>query len=261
MNNLQENVSLAEYTTFKIGGPAKYFYIVKTTNDLIKATEFAKNKRLPYFILGGGSNLLVADNGFDGMIILMNNEKLEIGNYRIIAEAGVKLSALVKASVENNLTGLEWATGIPGTIGGAVKVNASAFGSNISELVRDVKEDNNIIFSIELELKKGNKEISKKLIKEYSQKRKNTQPLEYASAGCIFKNVPGYGAGRLIDQAGLKGVKIGQAMISDKHANFIINLGGAKAKDVVELIDLIKQKVKDKFNIELEEEINYLGFK
>lgn len=260
MNNLQENVSLAEYTTFKIGGPAKYFYIVKTTNDLIKAIAFAKNKRLPYFVLGGGSNLLVADNGFDGMIILMNNEKLEIGNHRIIAEAGAKLSALVKASVENNLTGLEWATGIPGTIGGAVKVKASAFGSNISELVRDIKEDNNIILSVELALKEGNKNMIRKLIKEYSQKRKNTQPLEYASAGCIFKNVPDYGAGQLIDQAGLMGIKIGQAMISDKHANFIINLGGAKAKDVVELIKLIKQKVREKFNIELKKEINYLGF-
>jgi len=260
MLDFQKNVSLAEYTTFKIGGLAKYFFKAKTEQDLIEAVEFAKKEKLPFFILGGGSNLLVSDNGFEGMIILMNNKKLEINHNRIIAEAGAKLSALVKASVENNLTGLEWAVGIPGTIGGAVKVNAHAFGFNISKLVIDIRKDNNIIFSIELELKKGDRGISEELIKKYTQKRKSAQPLEYSSAGCIFKNVPDYGAGRLIDQAGLKGTKIGDAMISKKHANFIINLGSAKAKDVIKLIKLVKKVVKEKYNINLKEEIQYLGF-
>jgi len=260
MLNFKENVSLAEYTTFKIGGPAKYFFRAKTKQDLIKAVQFAKKEKLPFFILGGGSNLLVSDKGFAGMVILMNNKRLEIDNNKIITEAGAKLSDIVKASIKNNLTGLEWAIGIPGTIGGAIKVNAHAFGFNISELVRDIKKDNNIIFSVELELKKGGRKESNELIKEYIKRRENSQPLEYPSAGCIFRNIPGHGAGRLIDKAGLKGVKIGQAMISDKHANFIINLGGAKAEDIVKLINLVKKAVKDKFEINLKEEINYLGF-
>jgi len=259
-NKIKVNVLLAEHTSFKIGGPAKYFVEVENSEEIIKAVEFAKSNHLPYFILGGGSNLLVSDNGFDGLVIKVQNTKHQILGTKIIAEAGVKLSDLVKASIENNLTGLEWAIGIPGTIGGAVKINAHAFGSNISELVGDIKKDNNIIISVELELKKGDKKESDKLIEEYIKKRKNSQPLEYPSAGCIFKNIPGYGAGRLIDKAGLKGVKIGQAMISDKHANFIINLGGAKAEDIVKLIKLVKETVKDKFKINLKEEINYLGF-
>ena len=262
MENIEvkENVSLAEYTTFKIGGPARYFFIAKNKQDLIKAIEFAKNKHLTFFILGGGSNLLVSDNGFKGVVIKIQNQDYRIDGTRIITDAGVELNTLVNLSIDNSLTGLEWAIGIPGTIGGAVKVNASAFGQNIKELVKNIKKINKIIISVELDLKKGNKNISQELIKEYTQKRKNTQPLEYASAGCIFKNTSGQGAGRLIDQAGLKGTKVGQAMISEKHANFIINLGGAKSDDVINLIKLVKQTIKDKFNLELEEEIQYLGF-
>ena len=260
MINLQKNISLAEHTTFKIGGPAKYFYVVKNTDDLIKANRFIKEKSLPYFILGKGSNILVSDDGFDGLVVLMNNKKLEIDSNNITAEAGVELGDLIKYSVENDLTGLEWAIGIPGTIGGAVKVNAHAFGFTISELVKSIKKDNDIIISIELELKKGDRKNGDRLIEEYIKKRKSTQPLEYPSAGCIFKNIPGYGAGRLIDQAGLKGMKIGEAMISDKHANFIINLGNANANDVIKLIKLAKETVKEKFDLDLEEEIEYLGF-
>ena len=262
MENIEvkENVLLADYTTFKIGGPARYFFRAKTKQDLIKAIEFAKNKHLAFFILGGGSNLLISDNGFKGVIIKIQSRDYRIDGTRIIVDAGIELNTLVNLSIDNSLTGLEWAIGIPGTIGGAVKVNASAFGQSIKKLVKNIKKINKIIISVELDLKKGNKEDSLKIIKEYIQKRKNTQPLEYASAGCIFKNTSGQGAGRLIDQAGLKGVKIGQAMISEKHANFIINLGGAKSDDVINLIKLVKQTIKDKFNLELEEEIQYLGF-
>lgn len=260
MNNFQENISLAEYTTFKIGGSAKYFCKVENKKDLIKAVNFAQSKNLPYFILGGGSNLLVSDNGFKGLVILIDNKELEVVGYKIKAGAGVILNKLVGLSIKNNLTGLEWAVGIPGTIGGAVKVNAHAFDSDMSQLVKKIEKIDNIIFSVELELKKGDKKTSQELIKEYTKKRISTQPLKYPSAGCIFKNVPGQGAGRLIDQAGLKGVKIGQAMISDKHANFIINLGGAKSEDVIKLIKLIKKTIKEKYDINLEEEIQYLGF-
>jgi UDP-N-acetylmuramate dehydrogenase len=251
----QENIPLAEYTTFKIGGPAKYFLVAKTTDDLIEAVDFTKSKNLPYFILGGGSNLLISDKGFDGLVIKIPNSKFKIQNSKIIAEAGVPLGKLVKCSIDAGLTGLEWAVGIPGTVGGAVKVNAACFGGNMKDLVKKVKKIDDIIISVELKLKKGNQEKSKRIIKEFIKKRKQTQPIEYPSAGCIFKNPPGQFAGQLIEQSGLKGKQIGQAMVSEKHANFIINLGGAKANDVLKLINLIKKSVKDKFNLDLEEEI------
>ncbi len=260
MVKIQKNISLADYTTFKIGGPAKYFCKVEGSNDLIKAVGFIKDKDLPFFILGGGSNILVSDNGFDGLVIMMNNRKIKIGNNRIIAEAGVRLGDLIRFSIKNSLTGLEWAIGIPGTVGGAVKIDAHAFGSDMLQLVKDIKKQGDIIFSVGIELKKGSRQESKKLVKQYIEKRKNTQPLNCASAGCVFKNPPNNFAGQLIDKSGLKGAKIGRAMISDKHANFIVNLGQAKAKDVVNLIELTKQTIKEKFGIDLEEEIEYLGF-
>ncbi len=256
---IQRNIVLAPYTSFKIGGPAKYFTIIKNNNDLIKAVEFAKSKKLPFFILGGGSNILVSDKGFNGLVILMNNKEIRVDNNLIRADAGAKLSDLVRISIDNNLAGLEWAIGIPGTIGGAVKVNTSAFGSDISELVKNIKKKDNIIISVELELKKGNKKTSQEMIKKYSKHRKERQPLEYPSAGCIFKNPINQKAGYLIEHSSLKGKQIGQAQVSEKHANFIINLGVAKSKNVKDLIKLIKKTVKKKFDIELEEEIQYLG--
>ena len=256
---IQKNIILALYTTFKIGGPTKYFTIVENNKDLIEAVEFAKSKKLPFFILGGGSNILASDKGFNGLVILINNKQVKVNKNVIKAEAGVKLADLVKISIDNNLTGLEWAIGIPGTIGGAVNVNASAFGSDISRLVKNIEKKNNTILLVELELKNGNKKESQQMIKKYSEYRKERQPLEYPSAGCIFKNPINQRAGYLIDQASLKRKQIGQAQISEKHANFIINLDKAKSKDVKALIKLIKETVKNKFDIELEEEIQYLG--
>lgn len=256
----QKNVLLAPYTTFKIGGPAKYFFIAKTSKDLLQAIEFARAEGLPFFILGGGSNLLISDKGFDGLVIKTQNTKCEIKNNRLIAEAGARLGDVVGLSIESGLTGLEWAVGIPGTVGGAVKVNAHAFGSDFRQLTKKTKEENGIILSVELKLAKGDKRKSEALIKEYATKRKTTQPLEYASAGCVFKNPVGKFAGQIIDQCGLKGRKIGGAEVSPKHANFIVNLGNATAKDVAELIGLIKETVKKKFGLELEEEIQRVGF-
>jgi len=249
--------------------------------------------------LGGGSNVLVNDKGFDGVVIKVQSSKFKVQNSRIIAEAGTNLRELVATSVKRGLTGLEWAVGIPGTLGGAIRGNAGAFGHNISESVKEIKalnkklqvtsykfqdckfsyrqsifkDNNHIILSAELKLKKGNRKKSQQLMQEYLKKKKATQPLEYPSAGCIFKNlIPKdcpwrrrqgqslgvISAGYLIEQCGLKGKKIGQAMISEKHANFIVNLGGAQAQDVIQLIKLIKKEVKKKFNIKLEEEIEYL---
>ena len=257
---IQENVSLAGQTSFRVGGAARYFFDARDKDDLVRAVFFAKEKGLPFFILGGGSNLLVSDEGFDGVVVLANNKEIRANKNKITTEAGARLSDLVRLSVENNLTGLEWAAGIPGTIGGAVKVNAHAFGSDISQLVKNIEKEDNIIFSVELELKKGDKEKSEKLIREYFIKRKETQPLNYPSAGCIFKNPSGQFAGKLIDDCGLKGERIGEAEISKKHANFIINLGGARAKDIAALIALAKTEVKKKFGVDIKEEIERVGF-
>lgn len=276
---IKRNIPLSQFTSFKIGGPAKYFISVKKKEDLIKAVNFSKEKKLPFLILGGGSNVLINDKGFSGLVILINNKESEIKRNRIYCQAGMKLNNLVNQSVKNNLTGLEWAAGIPGTIGGAVRGNAGAFGFSISQLVKQVevfnkdfsilekkdcrfnyresifKKNKKVIFSLELELRKGNRKQSEKMIKEYLEQRKNNCPLDYSSAGCIFKNPKPLIAAQLIEQVNLKGKQIGQAMVSEKHANFIVNLGKAKAEDVLKLIKLAKKEVKKKFNLVLEEEI------
>jgi len=329
----RKNVSLAKYSTFKIGGKAKYFFISSTEKDLIKAVKTAKELnpvrdkslngvKMPFFILGGGSNLLVSDKGYDGAVIKMKNEKLKIKNYnskfKIFCESGTPLAKLVNASVEKGLTGLEWAAGIPGTVGGAVRGNAGAFGNSISDIVKTVKcleaeslnikvlrnkdckfeyrdsifkkNKNLIILSAEMKLKKvyelrsssptSSIERVRKNIKKNLEQRKKTQPLNFPSAGSVFRNVKYeikneklleefpklkefnkkgiIPTGYLIEGCGLKGKKIGKAKISEKHSNFIVNLGGAKADDVKKLINLAKKQVKKKFKIILEEEIQYL---
>ena len=303
---IQKNISLKNYTTFKIGGPAKYFFVATIKKDLVRAIRLAKKYNLPFFILGGGSNLLVSDKGYNGLIIKFQipNPKFQINSEsqipKINVEAGVLLSAVASAAAKNGLTGLEWAVGIPGTVGGAIYGNAGAFKKNISAAIKKAeildirnlkikkfkKQDckfnyrdsifkhkkNLIILSAELQLKKGNKKEVQKKLKECLDYRKQTQPLEFPSAGSIFKNpsptqilkkfrrAKNFSAGELIEKCGLKGKRTGGAKISEKHANFIVNLGGAKAKDVKKLINLAKKKVKKKFGITLAEEIQHLGF-
>jgi len=289
----QRNVLLKNYTTFKIGGRAKYFFIAKTKNKLIKAVQEAKKLNLPFFILGAGSNVLFSDQDYRGLVIQFQNQKL---------------SQLVSK-------GLEWAAGIPGTVAGAIRGNAGAFGQSMKDVVKqievfDVKEEkikilknkdcrfgyrdsifkknpNLIILSAEIKFKKSNPQK----IKKYLEYRKKTQPLNFPSAGSIFKNPPGFSAGelgeedkfsssafaaarligeedkssssafaaaRLIEECGLKGKKIGGAQISKIHSNFIINSNQASSQDVLKLINLVKKKVKNKFGIKLEEEIQIL---
>lgn len=310
---VKENISLAEYTTLKIGGDARYFFVAKNKEDLIKAVKSAKELGLPLFILGGGSNILFSDDGFDGLII--KNEMSDYGiresysgEFTIYAESGADLSGLVSLAQEKGLSGIEWAVGVPGTIGGAIYGNAQAFYFKISDFVKEIemldmetleiKELSNeectfspknsifkknkklIIVSVVLDLKKGDKEEISEKMKEFLSHRKKKHPLDFPSAGSVFINkeikiedpellkkfpeleeinksgmIP---SGFLVDKCGLKGKKIGQAQISEKHANFIINLGGAKAEDVLALIKLMKEKVKETFGISLEEEIQII---
>lgn len=285
---IQKNVLLADHTTFKIGGRAKYFFIAKTKEDLIRAVYVAKKLRLKFFILGGGSNLLVSDKGYDGLIIKTKNSKLEIRKKGAVINffcgAGIPLANLVLESIKNSAEGLEWAAGIPGTAGGAIFGNAGAFNESMSSNIEEVevldvrnmvikkfknkdckfgyrksffkKNKNFIILSAKLKLKKGKQEKIKEIIKEHLEKRKKFQPLNYPSAGSVFVNPKtGMKTGEMIEKCGLKGKKIGKAKISEKHANFILNLGKAKEKDVKKLINLIKKRVKSKFKVTLKEEI------
>jgi len=251
---------LKNQTTFGIGGKAQFFFVAKTKENLIKAVKLAKKLKLPFFILGGGSNLLVSDRGFDGLVI----------------KFGQPLSGYVSK-------GLEWAAGIPGTVQGAVYGNASAFEKSMKDVVKSVevfdaktekikifknkdcrfsyrnsifKNKKNLII-LSVKIKPGKSDWKK--IKEYLAYRKQRHP-QLPSAGSVFKNIGEIPAAILIHQAGLTGKRIGNAQISEKHSNFIVNLGAASAKDVKKLINLAKKSVKNKFKINLEEEICYLGF-
>jgi len=274
---------LAEYTTFKIGGPADWFYEAKTEKELVKAVSSARELEVPCFILGGGSNLLVSDKGFRGLVIRIQETRYTIQETRIVAWAGTPLAKLVEAAAEDSLSGLEFCVGIPGTIGGAVCGNSGLKDKAFGDLVETVKVLNEngdlvvlnnsqcqfgyrrsifqkkpaVILEVTLKLKSGNQKEIKKEMQQYLNKRKN-QPKE-PSAGSIFKNPPGKSAGELIDQVGLKGETLGQAQIAAKHANWIINLGGASCQDVLKLILLAKKKVKEKFGLELREEIRVVG--
>lgn len=287
LDSFKKNVPLANHTTFKIGGPAKYFFEAGTKEEIIEAVKFAKENNLPFFILGGGSNVLALDEGYNGLIIKIKNAKLKIENSSIIADAGIMLCSLVKASLDASLSGLEWAVGIPGTFGGAVRGNAQAFGENIAGNLEEVealdtnslkiktfnKEDCSyseknsifkeksslIILSAKLKLKKGKKKEIDKKIKENLFYRKESQPFGFPSAGSVFVNEEGRDPSSvLIEKAGLKGKKAGRAMVSKKHAGFIVNLGGATAKDVLELIKIVKKEVKNKFAVNLKEEIQII---
>jgi len=328
MIKLEENIKLSKYTTFRIGGPAKYFTEVNSEEELLEALEYAKENHLDFFILGGGSNLLVSDKGFDGLVIKMHNSSFLIHNSSLECGAGVPLSKVVRDSAENSLTGLEWAAGIPGTVGGAVRGNAGAFGGETKDVIDSVRvleisndeflisnqipnpksqitnkfqiknyklqdckfkyrdsifkqNKNLIILSAVIKLQTGNKEESQKKIQEIIKKRISVQPRGMPSAGSFFINpvvnnpkiieefekesgkeskagkVP---APWLIEKADLKGKKIGGAMVSEVHANYIVNAGNATAEDVIMLASIIKQQVRDKFGVELKEEVQYLGF-
>lgn len=311
MNNSmepKENVSMKDYTTFKIGGRATYFFEIENEKDLKTAIDFSSDKSLPFFILGNGSNLLVSDNGFDGVVIKISGSDVFKEDNSIYAQAGVLLSSLVRFAFGESVSGFEWAAGIPGTVGGAIRGNAGAFDSSMADIVKEVdvfdlkekklitienrdcdfdyrsslfkKNGSLVILSAKMKITKGEQKEIKKRIDDNLDYRKEKHPSE-PSAGSVFKGVTLSEVDRkkivqkwpdverfddmipaafLIDKCGLKGEVSGQAMISKKHPNFIINTGEATAKDVLNLIGVVKERVKDLCDISLEEEISYLGF-
>lgn len=307
---IRENVLLKDFTTYKIGGPARYFFVAKDKEDLMRAVKTAKEFKLPVFILGGGSNLLVSDKGFNGLVIKVDISNVLFNKNTAFAGAGAGLTKLGHLAAEKNFSGLEWAVGIPGTIGGAIYGHAQAFGEKVSDIVKSVeamnldtfeikefskeqcqfslknsifkKNKNFIIISAVLEFEKKDPDEIKNRVRENVNYRKNRHPMNFPSAGSTFVNpeikidnpellkrfpelaehnkrgiIP---AGYLISMCGLAGKKIGNAQFSEKHANFIVNLGGAKAEDVVVLINLAKKEVKKTFGIDLEQEVQMIGF-
>lgn len=284
---LLENEPMSKHTTYGIGGPAMAYITPKDRFDLSNILRFSAKHEIPVYFVGTGSNLLVADNGIKGIVITpaKSLKQLEINNNLVIAESGVMLGRLVKECIKHNLTGLESLIGVPGTLGGALVMNAGAFGGEISNFLKSVdimklsgeintftnkdidfsyrfssfKKDEFILLAkFELQTEKPEIINHKKL--KASSGRKTNQPLRYRSAGSVFKNHKDYAAGYLIDSAGLKGTKIGDAEISTHHANFFINHGNASASDISALIQIARKAVLEKFNIKLELEIKTLGF-
>lgn len=302
----KQNIPLSEFSSYKIGGPARYFFEAKNPEQLKKAIHESKKRNLEFLVIGGGTNLLIGDEGFAGLALKPSIDFIEISRDGISVGAGTLVSDLLNFCVKNGLSGFEWAGGLPGTIGGAIRGNAGAFGREIKDVVKNVRAfDTESLQEVERDWsecdfgyrssifkKKGNGEIiisaifnlgkgdAKKIEKSINEKisyRKERHPLEYPNAGSVFKNVdakkitgsqkkkfaaviktdpfPVVPAAYIISETGLKGISSGGAMISPKHPNFIVNVLNATSSDVKNLINLAKDRVKNKFGIELEEEI------
>lgn len=287
--NVYENESMKKHTTFRIGGNADYFLLPETPTELSAALKICSENNIPYFILGNGSNILVSDRGIEGAVIStekMNAVKL-CEDDTIYAQAGAKLSKTSAFAADNSLSGFETLSGIPGTVGGAVFMNAGAYGGEIKDIIREVyavdSDGNEKIFSNEECLfgyrqsvfssgkyiitgakfglvRKSKDEIIEQM-KDYAERRREKQPLSYPSAGSTFKRPDGYFAGKLIQDSGLCGYCIGGAAVSEKHCGFVINTGNATCEDVVNLIEHIKKCVYENFGVALHEEICVIGRK
>lgn len=284
---LRKNEPLAGYTTWQIGGPADLFLTPKSSEECAKALKHAGKLGVKVTFLGWGSNVLVADSGIRGLVITTRDmNRISWQGEWVESEAGVFLPALCREAAERGLSGLEFATGVPGTLGGAILMNAGTKYGFMEDVIEEVKtldvngnvisyskgeisffyrnssfkNKSELIIAAKIKLKKDTKEKIKAHMTEILEQRGEKQPLNYPNAGSIFKNPPGYSAGRLIEAVGAKGLRRGDAQVSEKHANFIVNLGNAKAEEVIELIKEVQITVFEKYSINLETEVVLLGF-
>lgn len=279
---------MCNHTSFKIGGKADYFVECQNSDSLKAILKAVKDYNMPYFILGKGSNLLVSDKGIRGVVIsLLGLDEIAVDGDTITVGAGLALAKLCMVALENSLTGLEFAYGIPGSVGGALYMNAGAYGGEMSQVVvsatvldknGEIKEvalddmklsyrtstfktNGDIILSVKFSLNKGEKTLIKEKMDDLMSRRKDKQPLEYGSAGSTFKRPTGYFAGALIEKNNFKGVSVGGAMVSQKHAGFVINYKNATANDVLALMEKIKAKVLEQDGVLLEPEVIFVGEK
>ena len=285
-NDIKIDEKLSSYVNFKVGGPADILLIPKSKEQVIKSVEVCKENKIPFYLIGNGSNILVRDGGFRGVVISLKEvNTIIVDGDKIEAECGAMLKAVSDKAMENSLTGFEFACGIPGTIGGAVFMNAGAYDGEIAHVIESaeiIDEECNIVrlsnkdldfgyrssivmkkgytvLSAVFKLEKGQVKTIKELVDDLTNKRESKQPLEYPSAGSTFKRPRGYFAGKLIQDAGLKGYSIGGAAVSEKHSGFVINKGNATAKDITDLIKYIQDEVKRQFGVELHPEVRIIG--
>lgn len=279
--------AMSRHTSFRIGGEAKILVIPETIEQIAKTIELCKLYSQPYFVMGNGSNILVDDDGIDALVIKISESfgNVVINGTEVIAEAGVLLSKLSKIVMRQSLQGFEFASGIPGTLGGAIFMNAGAYGGEMKDVVNwvevlttegnimridcsqlafdyrtsIVKERGWIVLRAAMVFEQGNFEIIREITNELTKKRVSKQPLDLPSAGSTFKRPPGYFAGQLIEEAGLRGLRHGDAQVSDKHCGFIVNLGNATCKQVMDLISVVQKVVMDTFGVELEREVRIFG--
>lgn len=286
-DNVKQQEPMSRHTTFRIGGPADFYLCPHSTNEVQEIVEICKEEKLPYFVLGNGSNLLVSDKGYRGVVIQLwkNFSDITVKDCCIQAKAGALLSKVAAEALEAGLTGMEFASGIPGTIGGAAFMNAGAYGGEMKDIIKSVKvldtqgevrvlpkeelkmgyrtsivkEKGYTVLSVELELTRGNQEEIRNTMEDLKERRTSKQPLEMPSAGSTFKRPDGYFAGKLIMDSGLRGFSVGGAQVSEKHCGFVVNKGGATAMDVLNLIWEVQRRVKEQFGVDLETEVRFLG--
>ncbi len=284
---VREKEPLASYTSFKIGGAADWLVTVNTRDTAAAVLQFCTQQKLPLFILGNGSNVLVSDRGVEGVVMRIDcgKERLTVQGTQVTAQAAVPLSRLCRFACEQGLSGLEFAYGIPGTVGGGTYMNAGAYGGQLSNVISSVTvltptgevqelsadeldfdyrhsvfmEQPLLIWSVTLTLQQGDTAEIRKAMEKHLCCRREKQPLEYPSGGSFFKRPTGYFAGALIEQCGLKGTTVGGAQISEKHAGFLINRGGATCDEVLKLCDQVQQTVQDRFGVTLEREVQFVG--
>ena len=288
--NIQFDRAMSEYTTFRIGGKADAICFVQGLGELQQVFSYINREKIPYLLVGKGSNLLVRDGGFKGAVIIMRGQLATIKQHEkndrmvLAGGGGLTLRDLVSFCSQRGLGGLEFLSGIPGTVGGALTMNAGAFGRAMGDVVQQVDlvtpegeftsrnrsdltfsyressiQEGTLVVRASLQCSQETSEIVSGRVAEYLTRRKLAQPLDYPSAGSVFRNPSNDHAGRLIEQAGLKGKKIGGAMISPKHANYIVNTGGAQAEDILRLMEMAKEKVREATGVELEPEIKVVG--
>lgn len=285
-DKIKINEPMAGHTTFKTGGPADIMLLPESAEEITEAIKICKNNSLPCILIGNGSNLLVRDKGIRGVVIKLGKgfSRIEVKDCRVRAQAGALLSTVANAAYKASLKGMEFAAGIPGSIGGAVCMNAGAYGGEMKDIIKEVtvfdgekiktisnneaefeyrnsrimKEKMTVLEAV-MELEKGETEEIKALMDELAARRREKQPLDKPSAGSTFKRPEGHFAGKLIEEAGLRGFSIGGAQVSEKHCGFVVNRGGATSRDILELIDEIKRRVYDNSGVMLECEVRLIG--
>lgn len=281
------NEEMKNHTTFKIGGPADVFVSAQSVDEIKAVLRYCAQSNMPCMIMGNGSNMLVGDGGIRGVVLHIGSKMsgCRIDGETVYAEAGILMSALSRRILEAELSGFEFASGIPGTLGGGIYMNAGAYGGELKDIIEEVTyiDENNevktakrgeldfayrhsifetgkyVILSCVMKLKKGKSEEIKALMADYSKRRSDKQPISMPSAGSTFKRPEGYFAGKLIQDSGLMGCSIGGAQVSEKHAGFVVNRGGATAKDVLDLIEHVQKTVEEKFGVHLEPEVRLIG--